>query len=354
MLNTAERIVVPFEAQLIEKLSTDVKKCATNLGIEEARYLVDLFYQMQAFRIATNNQVKSIEKSGNSEPNAVLAYFKDCFNKLENNIEKCLDVYTMSTPVGRWLRSIPGIGPIIAAGFLANLDVKGRPTAGHFWSYCGLNDRNRPWLSKEQCTKIVKEIIGDKKEKDITYQDFYKCCEATQWKAENLIEAKNKKDEWIFKNKDGSAYKFTKDAIIKQLCLRPYNARLKTLCWKLAQSFVKLQNNPNDIYGKLYVQRQAYEQRKNQNGELADQAAEGLKRVGKQTEAYKSYVKGMLPPKHINSRAERWTTKIFISHLHQVMYMAEYGTTPPMPFAFSELGHAHLIECPNLEVLMAG
>ena len=347
-----DRMVVPYELELIQKLSKDLKKTATNLGRTEARNLVDLYYQMQNLRIGTEGQLRAIHQSGLNEPNETLKYFNSGFDQLEQNLQKVLDVYTKSTPVGKWLRSINGVGPVIAAGLLANLEVNERTTAGHFWSYCGLNDYNRPWLGREKTKAIVDEVLGDKKNKDITYEDFAECCRRTKWKAHNVIKAVNGKKEPIFI--DGDKYKFTKEDIIKQLSKKPYNSRMKTLCWKLAQSFVKGQNNPNDIYGKLYIERKAYENELNEKLAYKDQAAIGAQRVGKTTEAYKWYSKGMLPPAHINRRAERWATRIFLSHLHQVMYMVELGQLPPKPFAEAHLEHIHMIECPNLDLVMAG
>ena len=345
-----DRMVVPYELELIQKLSKDVKSTATNLGKKEARNLVDLYYQMQKLRIGTDGQLRAIRQSGENEPSETLKYFNKGFQQLEENLQKVLDVYTMNTPVGKWLRSITGVGPVIAAGFIANLDINERTTAGYFWSYCGLNDYNRPWLGREKSKAIVDEVLGNKKNKDITYEDFAECCRRTQWKAQNIIQAKNGKGEFIFM-KDGE-YKFTKEDIIKQLSKKPYNANMKTLCWKVAQSFVKSQNRPTDLYGKLYVERKMYENEKNERLEYKDQAEVGARRVGKTTEAYKWYSKGMLPPAHINRRAERWVTKIFLSHLHQVMYMVELGQLPPKPFAESHLEHIHMIPCPNLELVM--
>ena len=44
---------------------------------------------------------------------------------------------------------------------------------------------------------------------------------------------------------------------------RPWNAGLKTLCWKIGESFVKVSGNESDFYGKLYIQRKQYEQQRN-------------------------------------------------------------------------------------------
>ena len=337
------------EVELLQKLTKDVKNNSKTLGKQEVRYLVDLYYSLQSFRIITNNQIRAISQSNVDEPHETIAFFAKNFEILENDIKKVLNVYTDNDPIGRWCKSITGIGEVISAGLIANLDITNKPTAGHFWSYCGLNDNNRQWIGREKTKKIIDEILGDKKSKDITYEDFVKCCVATKWKPENLIEATGKDGKKIFLNAEGTEYKFKKEDIIAQCSKRPYNAKMKTLLWKLGQSFVKVSNNPNDIYGKIYQYRKAYEQAKNENLDYKEQAEAKAKIVGKNTLAYASYKEGRLPAGHIQARCERYAVRIFLSHLHQIMYLVEYGEMPPKPYAIQILGHSHEIKCPNIE-----
>lgn len=339
-------MTVLAELEALAKLSKDVKKGAVTLGKDEARFLVDYYYQMQGDRIVTQNRIRAINQSDKDEPHETIAFIGKQVATIEDNIKKILDSYTDNDPVGKWMKSIIGIGAVISAGFIANLDIKDKPTAGHFWSYCGLNDNNRPWIGREKTKKIIDEVLGDKKSKDITYEDFCKCCIKTQWKPENLIEAIGKDGKKIFVKDD--KYTFKKEDIIAQCSKRPYNAKMKTLCWKLGQSFVKVSNNPNDIYGKIYQSRKAYETEKNERGDYKEQAFAKAEKVGKGTIAYTFYKVGKLPPAHIQARAERYAVRIFLSHLHHVMYLNEYGVEPPKPFAISILGHAHEIPVPNL------
>lgn len=164
---------------------------------------------------------------------------------------------------------------------------------------------------------------------------------------------------------------------------RPWNGQLKTLCWKLGESFVKVSGNEKSFYGALYVQRKAEETRRNVAGEFADQAAVKLEnfKIGKDTTARPFYegcfppeifenwsalgqtgqtarmkklrkepgtYAAMLPPAHIHSRAKRWVVKIFLSHLHAVWHMKVFGVEAPVPYAIAHLGHAHLIEPPSV------
>jgi hypothetical protein len=130
---------------------------------------------------------------------------------------------------------------------------------------------------------------------------------------------------------------------------RPYNAKLKVLCWKIGQSFVKVSNNKRDFYGKLYQKRKAIEIERNEAGLLADQAEEKLAKfkIGKDTDAYKAYIVGKLPPAHIQARAERWAVKVFLSHYHAKLYQNHFGVAPPEPYPIAILGHAHNIEIPD-------
>lgn len=134
---------------------------------------------------------------------------------------------------------------------------------------------------------------------------------------------------------------------------RPWNADLKTLCWKLGESFVKVSGNEDAYYGKEYVRRKLLETERNERGELKEQAAAQLvaKNYGKDTKAREFYTKGMLPPAHVHARAKRWVAKLFLSNLHTVMFFVQYARLPPPPYALSHLGHAHYIAPPKAEIV---
>lgn len=134
---------------------------------------------------------------------------------------------------------------------------------------------------------------------------------------------------------------------------RPWNAALKTLVWKLTESMVKVSGNPEAYYGQIYVERKAKEIERNESGELKDQAAAALaaRNFGKETKAREFYEKGMLPPAHVHARAKRWTGKLFLSHMHEVMYFVHFGRLPPRPYAIEHLGHAHYLSPPGVEIV---
>jgi hypothetical protein len=130
---------------------------------------------------------------------------------------------------------------------------------------------------------------------------------------------------------------------------RPWNAGLKTLCWKIGESFVKVSGNPKALYGRLYLERKAFEQQRNDAGELKEQAKAKLEnfKIAKTTEAYGHYSSGKLPPAHIHARAKRWAVKLFLSHWHAVAYRYKYDKDAPEPYVFAHLHHSDHIEIPN-------
>lgn len=128
--------VIPYEPSA--KLNKDVKQAAANLGKDEARFLVDTYYSLQDFRIQSANQVRSILKSEDEEPHETLAFFGDQFSVLEKQVKTSLDIYSNSDPLGQWTRLHVGIGPVIAAGLLAHIDIERAPYASSIHRFAGL------------------------------------------------------------------------------------------------------------------------------------------------------------------------------------------------------------------------
>lgn len=296
----------------VQRMSRDTALAALNLSATEARYLVDYYYICQEDRKRANNQERALDETG--EPNLVVGWLGDQAETLEAQVKRALDKYTDGHPVGQWLKSITGIGPVIAAGLLAHIDITKAPTAGHIWRYAGL-DPTQKWEKGQR---------------------------------------------------------------------RPWNATLKTLCWKVGQSFMKFSNNEDCYYGQTYRERKKYEQQRNDSGangavskdhpELAP-VDKALQHIGKTTEAY-GWLVGryhpddvrplreigtvmpgdlakikradgagvrMLPPAQIDARARRYAVKLFLSHLHEVWYTEHFKQPPPLPYPIAILGHAHII-----------
>ena len=333
-------------------ITRDMKKALkhTNVGRQELRFLVDTFYQTQDKRIAIQNQIRSIEQGADSSPEAthnILTWTLKNFQTMEDSLFKVLDSATEMRPAGKWLKQTMGIGPTLAAALLAYFEINEHTTsAGHFWSYAGYNDHNCPRIGSEKAKAIVQEAIqkhGDNGK--VTDDVIASIAKTTGRKPKMLFEkgaVKDSKGE-IKMFKDGPHY--TADSLTKAVSIIPYNAELKTLCWKCGQQFVKLSNNPNSLYGKLFRERKTEEALLNEKGHYSETAEKILatKNIGKSTDAYKAYSQGMLPKAQIQARAERFAVKIFISHLFDCMWIEKHGTVPPAGYVFEHLHHVDYI-----------
>jgi len=255
-------------------LRSDIRTAASTLTETEARYLVDLYYQIQEFRKATGSQISAMTKQ--DEPVGIIRWTFKSMESIEKQIKKTLADYTDIQHMGAWAKEIVGIGPVISAGLLAHIDMNKVKTAGSIWRFAGY-DPTQTWEKKQK---------------------------------------------------------------------RPWNAKLKTLCWKIGESFVKLVNNEKCLYGKLYLQRKAMEAGKNEKFEYKDQAVARLEKynIGKTTEAYKWLSQGILPPGQIHARAKRWAVKVFLCHWFEEAYRHKYGKEPPEIYSIAMLGHVHKIE----------
>lgn len=332
-----ENDINPFLQDLdaVSELTKDLQNATKLLSAREVRYLVGLYYQCQAYRIATGNQNISLKKS--AEPHALIEWALGNFKTLEHNIVRVMDKYTKTTLAGRWQRSITGIGPVIAAGFIGHFDVKKAPTAGHFWRYAGL-DPSIEWIGKKGAEDLVARIVGTGRTA-ITAEHIAQCATATNRNPRTLLtQVKDDKG------------KITRASLTSALSKRPWNPELKTLCWKVGESFVKVKNNSNDFYGKIYAIRKEKEAKWNDEGKYAEQAAAKMRKFNITAEPTRSiYLSGKLPPAHLHERAKRYAVKLYVSHLHHVMHLEEIGflPPPPRPYIVEHGGHTHIIPVPD-------
>jgi hypothetical protein len=165
----------------ISTLERQLREMSTLLDREEARQLVKLYYDLQGYRIEAGNQAKAHERE--EKPNALLLHFAAQFRTLERQMVLALDDYSTSTIVGRWSRSVKGIGPVIAAGLQAWLDIEKAPTAGHIWRYCGLDPTSKRVKGqkinynpavKVLCWKIGQSFVKVSGKEDAVYGQIYR------------------------------------------------------------------------------------------------------------------------------------------------------------------------------------
>ena len=310
---------------------------------DQARGLVRLYYRIQKFRTATFNQTRAFVEA--DREHTLVHFFGHEMEHLEKQCKNALDSYSAKSPLGMWARSNVGIAEVIASGLLANINITKAPVVSHIWRYAGM-DPTIEWLGAEKAAKLFNEVVGAR---GIASQEqildmAIRLNRNPELFLPMMTETKKMNEEtgeMIIKPS-------TRTDQINALAVRPWNADLKMLCWKIGESFVKFKNNPDCVYGRLYDIRKAYEQQKNENGEYAKEAAKKLqnyKIVDKKTKDI--YESGKLPDGHLHSRCKRYAVKIFLSHYHAVAYELHYHEKPPKPFAIAILNHAHEIPVPN-------
>ena len=273
------------ELLVIDHMTREMKKTAATLSTAEARYLVRSYYQMQANRVVSGNQESALDRSEDSE------------EEIPQQRHVILSWLTVqNTLLEKQIKSV--------LGKWANAD----PVGVWAQSIVGIG----PVISAGLLAHI------------------------------DINKAPTVGHIWRYAGLDPTS-KWNKGE------KRPWNADLKTLCWKIGESFMKFYNHKDDIYGKVYITRKLQEEDKNNQKLFADQAKEKLERfrIDPKTAAYKCYIDGRLPPAHINERAKRYAVKLFLSHFHHVLFVAEFKKDPPRPYIIEHGGHVNFIKPPN-------
>lgn len=147
----------------LARLAREVRAAAVLIEQDQARFLVGLYYDLQEHRLALTNQDRSLVAA--ERPADIVHHFADQMYTLERQMVSVLDPFTMASEVGRWSRAQVGIGPILAAGLLAHIDIERAPTVGHIWSFFGqvpgvvwAKGERRPWNADG---KVICWRIGD-------------------------------------------------------------------------------------------------------------------------------------------------------------------------------------------------
>ena len=281
------------ETEFQSRLPREVRGAAQSLSRPGARDLVELYYDLQKMRIEANNRALHDDR--------VAAFFAGQLGTMERQVRSLLGAWVEMHPVGGWLLAQHGIGPVLAAGLVAWLDV---------W-------QERPVLGPDGAPRLDEngEVIRER------------------------VPIETVGHWWRFAGLDPSQSWGKGER-------RPHNARLKTLCWKVGESFVKSSGSDRSFYGALYRERKELEVRRNETGGNAAAAKEKLERFPRHAQR-DVYASGKLPASQVHARARRWTVKLFLSHLHEVWYRSEFGCAPPDPYALKVLGHAHKITPPE-------
>ncbi len=238
-------------------------------GIADA---VELYYDVQKLRIMHQNKerTESVRDLTNWLNEWLALGEKVLTSKLTQWCKS-----NISPRVTKWAFSQIGIGPIMAAGLAAYIDIEKASSISALWKYAGL------------APGFDRPVKGQK---------------------------------------------------------LPYNNRLKTLCWKLGESFVKVSGKDGAFYGQLYLTFKADEISKNESGKYKEAADRELSsKKFKENATKKRLLEGKLSDAHLHSKAKRKTEKMFLAHYWTKG--REYMNLPVrQPYAMQILGHDGIIE----------
>lgn len=300
--------------------ATNVKKIYT---------LVNVYYDMQKVRIISGNRFQAAVRDGwMTEEDAKVEYkrVEDTLKRYEKEITKDIGAYAYEHVIWEnWLKRVRGIGPIIAGGLLANIgDISKFDTVSKLWAYCGLH--------------VLKAEAGTGK------RWFQTEVEARKW-VEPFVDRARAKSKAMDKKFSDAQAEIVRSRTLKGVCwgedveteqvaarrrrgqVANWNSTLKTLCWKIGESFNKI----SGPYQRAVISFKEQDRLKHPEPAKTDKED----RDGK---AIMQYSKG-----HIHARGKRRAVKLFLSHLWVVWRQLE-GLPTREPYAKDYLGHTNMTD----------
>jgi len=280
--------------------SEDLRQIAREMDREEVRQVVGMYYRIQKERIANNNRTKMLVRAGKSSK--LSAWITGQFKLQEKTIQKVVDYYThLHTPT-HWARLQVGIGPVLAAGFYAFLDLNVTTTPSKWWRFAGLDPtckwekgQKRPWNAR---LKTIAFLAG---ESFVKFQHNSRCFYGHLFRWRKALE---------------------------------WERNLRGEYREQALSNAERVSRSTETYKWNIGAYKGYE--------VKDGIIRGI-------EAEEGEGVPMLAPGHIHARARRWATKIFMVHFWMVAYAAEKGEMPPKPWVIDKGQHKDFIPIPEID-----
>jgi len=300
----------------VARLSRDLRAAAASLSEREAKYLVAAYYNIQEIRIRSKAQRKKLNEA--QLPSLLVSYLGEQTRILEDQLRAALDKFSAGHRFAQWPRSVIGIGPVLAAGLVANFDPIPPPTAGHWWSFAGINP-------------AMKWNPGEKR-------PFSAMLKVLQWKISGSFVKFSGHERDVY----GKFYRREKERYITNNDRGAYIERAKTDAKR-----VDRKTDAWKWYAGCYPAGMSAAYEAEGRGLSADARQRAQKKLLDEARGVAGDGLPMLPPGHVDNRARRWVAKLFISHYHHVCFGIYYGEDPPKPYVISHLHHAHAIDPPN-------
>lgn len=290
--------------ELVMRINRDGREAARLLSREEIRFQANEYFRNQRKRVALQTATLAAAKRGT--PHSLLLFQLNQAKVIEATSLNILKEYVFGSthPAMIWMRSIYGVGPVIAATLFASIDIERATNCSKIWRFCGL-DPTIEW-KKGQIRPYSSHLK--------------KIC----WYLGNaIVKAKNRVEGGTFY---GNLYDMRRAYENDMNERGMYADQAKHM---LETKYAKSAARDSAVLAKMTA---------------AEIAAEEKAR----SKAIVLLKQGKLPPHGIQLRCLRWVVKMFLSHLYQVWREAE-GLRIGDPYIIAIGGHSDFTAPPNPE-----
>jgi len=284
-------------------------------SLEAAKLLVGTYYSLQKERIQTGNRISALVRDDivpESDAEYLHDFMADKLMSAEEEIRSEMARWVRERPIWNYfLEDVKGVGPVIAAGIIASIgsesekygkSIERFDTISSLWAYAGLHTyevdakSGKRWFTSEYAARefikpFAQQYVDRSDKKTDVEAEITRLLKGYCWGDDITVE------RVAAKRKAGQ--------------IANWNSFLKTLCWKIGESFVRCGGRYRDIFD---------------DAKHAD------------TIKHPDYSKG-----HIHARAKRKATKIFLSHLWEKWREME-GLPVREPYVIEKLGHTSKIQ----------
>lgn len=162
----------------VKRMNRALVRSAATLRREDACYLVNAYYAIQQHRESAERQLCRVAV----QPHELIAWLIEQDRIVETQLKRALDEWSDTLPAARWAKSIIGIGPVIAAGLAAHIDITRCRTVSSIWRFAGYDPTLKwvrgtkcPWNHwlKEICWMAGESFVQTSEHEDGFYGQFY-------------------------------------------------------------------------------------------------------------------------------------------------------------------------------------
>ncbi len=219
--------------------------------LQGAKLLVSTYYSLQKERVQTSlriGQLSRDEVAPKKELDFLHDFMDEKLKSAEDEIKKEMDYFTRAVPIHDYfLKHVKGIGPILSAGLISSLGTESPnygvgiarfETISKLWAYAG-----------QHTVKVSKEDGKKWFESKAAAIAFHK--KHVEWYAEKAVKKINVDDEVKKRLKHSCWGDIELETVIakrKAGQTANWSPFLKTLCWKIGESFVKAGGYYRDEY----------------------------------------------------------------------------------------------------------